>query len=280
MICKRIEQTEMEHITKAKRIVVKVGTSTLTYEGGRLNIRRIEALTKVLSDLKNQGREIVLVSSGAIGVGMGKAGRNERPTATREKQALAAIGQCELMNFYSGLFERYSHTVAQILLTRTVVDDPTLYTNARNTFETLLGWGALPIVNENDTISTEQVERLGFGENDTLAASVAELIGADALVFLSDIDGLYDCDPRENPQATIIPEVCGVTDDIRALAGGAGTSRGTGGMATKIEAAGFANRVGVDVIIANGKNPEVLYDIFDGKRVGTLFRRTGKKREE
>lgn len=271
---------DMEHIIKAKRIVVKVGTSTLTYEGGRLNIRRIEKLTKVLSDLKNQGREIVLVSSGAIGVGMGKAGKNERPTATREKQALAAIGQCELMNFYSGLFERYSHTVAQILITRTVVDDPTLYTNARNTFETLLEWGALPIVNENDTISTEQVERLGFGENDTLAASVAELIGADVLVFLSDIDGLYDCDPRANPDAHIIPEVRGVTDDIRAFAGGAGTSRGTGGMATKLQAAEFANRAGVDVIIANGKNPEVLYDIFDGKQAGTLFRRTAKKQGE
>lgn len=270
----------MEHIKQAKRIVVKVGTSTLTHEGGRLNIRRIETLTKVLSDLKNQGREIVLVSSGAVAVGMGKAGRNERPSTTREKQAVAAIGQCELMNFYSGLFERYSHTVAQILLTRTVVDDPTLCANARNTFETLLGWGALPIVNENDTISTEQMERLGFGENDTLAALVTELIGADVLVFLSDIDGLYDCDPRENADASIIPEVCGVTDAIRALAGGAGTSRGTGGMATKIEAAEYANRVGVDVIIANGKNPEALYDIFDGKQVGTLFRRTGKKQGE
>ena len=268
----------MEEIIQAKRIVVKVGTSTLTYESGHLNLRRVEALVRVLSDLKNQGRDLALVSSGAIGVGMGKAGMNERPTATNEKQALAAIGQCELMNYYSSLFARYSHTVAQLLLTRIVTDDPILNRNTRNTFETLFSWGALPIVNENDTISTEQVERLGFGENDTLAALVAELIGADVLVFLSDIDGLYDCDPRENPDASIIPEVCGVTDGIRALAGGAGTARGTGGMATKIEAAGYANRAGVDVLIANGRNPEILYDIFDGKHAGTLFRRTAEKR--
>lgn len=270
----------MEQIMQAKRIIVKVGTSTLTYEGGRLNIRRIETLTRVLSDLKNQGREIVLVSSGAVGVGMGKAGKTERPTCTRERQALAAIGQCELMNFYASLFEQYSHTVAQLLLTRTVLDDPTLNKNARNTFETLLEWGALPIVNENDTISTEQIERLGFGENDTLAAMVSELIGADLLIFLSDIDGLYDCDPHKYPDAKIIPEVCGVTDDIRALAGGAGTSRGTGGMITKVLATEFANRAGVDVMVANGRNPEVLYDIFDGKQVGTLFRKTSPKKGE
>lgn len=260
----------MANANKPKRVVIKVGTSTLTYEGGRLNIRRIEKLVKTISDIRNSGIEVVLVSSGAIGVGMGKAGIAKRPDCTREKQALAAIGQCELMNFYSTIFENYSHTVAQILLTRDVTDKEQMRTNAKNTFEMLFSLNAIPIVNENDTISTEQIE---FGDNDTLSAIVAELVGADLLVLLSDIDGLYDKDPHRFPDACIIDEVAEITDEIRALAGGTGTSRGTGGMVTKIAAAETATAAGVDMIIANGADPEVLYDIFDGKKVGTLFRK-------
>ncbi len=204
-----------------RRIVIKVGTSTLTYEGGRLNIRRFEKLVKVISDIRNSGIEVVLVSSGAIGVGMGKAGVSKRPDCTKEKQALASIGQCELMNYYSTLFETYGHIVAQILLTRDVTDSELMRTNAKNTFEMLFSLGAIPIVNENDTISTEQIE---FGDNDTLSAVVASLVEADLLVILSDIDGLYDKDPHKATDAQIIPVVDCIDDSIRALAGGSGKS--------------------------------------------------------
>ena len=255
---------------KIKRAVIKVGTSTLTYEGGRLNIRRIEKLVKTIADIRNSGIEVVLVSSGAIGVGMGKAGITKRPDCPREKQALAAIGQCELMNFYGSMFENYSHTVAQILLTKDVVDKEQMRANAKNTFEMLFTLNAIPIVNENDTVSTEQIE---FGDNDTLSAIVAELVEADLLVLLSDIDGLYDKDPHKNDDAKIIEEVDLIDDKIKALAGGTGTSRGTGGMVTKIAAAEIATGAHVDMIIANGAHPEILYDIFDGKKVGTLFKK-------
>lgn len=255
---------------KIKRAVIKVGTSTLTYEGGRLNIRRIEKLVKTIADIRNSGIEVVLVSSGAIGVGMGKAGITKRPDCPREKQALAAIGQCELMNFYGSMFENYSHTVAQILLTKDVVDKEQMRANAKNTFEMLFTLNAIPIVNENDTVSTEQIE---FGDNDTLSAIVAELVEADLLVLLSDIDGLYDKDPHKNDDAKIIEQVDFIDDNIRALAGGSGTSRGTGGMVTKIAAAEIATSAHVDMIIANGADPEILYDIFDGKKVGTLFKK-------
>ena len=260
----------MANVKNIKRAVIKVGTSTLTYEGGRLNIRRIEKLVKTISDIRNSGIEVVLVSSGAIGVGMGKAGITKRPDCPREKQALAAIGQCELMNFYGNMFENYSHTVAQILLTKDVVDKEEMRTNAKNTFEMLFALNAIPIVNENDTVSTEQIE---FGDNDTLSAIVAELVGADLLILLSDIDGLYDKDPHKNDDAKIIDIVDKIDDNIKALAGGTGTSRGTGGMVTKITAAEIATKAGVDMIIANGSEPLVLYDIFDGKKVGTLFKK-------
>ena len=260
----------MARDNNVKRAVIKVGTSTLTYEGGRLNIRRIEKLVKTISDIRNSGIEVVLVSSGAIGVGMGKAGITKRPDCPREKQALAAIGQCELMNFYSSIFENYSHTVAQILLTKDVVDKEEMNTNAKNTFEMLFALNAIPIVNENDTVSTEQIE---FGDNDTLSAIVAELVGADLLILMSDIDGLYDKDPHKYSDARIIDEVSVIDDSIRSLAGGTGTSRGTGGMVTKITAAEIATSAGVDMIITNGADPEILYDIFDGKKVGTLFKK-------
>lgn len=260
----------MANVKNIKRAVIKVGTSTLTYEGGRLNIRRIEKLVKTISDIRNSGIEVVLVSSGAIGVGMGKAGITKRPDCPREKQALAAIGQCELMNFYGNMFENYSHTVAQILLTKDVVDKEEMRTNAKNTFEMLFALNAIPIVNENDTVSTEQIE---FGDNDTLSAIVAELVGADLLILLSDIDGLYDKDPHQCSDAKIIDVVEKIDDSIKALAGGTGTLRGTGGMVTKITAAEIATNAGVDMIIANGSEPLVLYDIFDGKKVGTLFKK-------
>lgn len=256
-------------LQNAKRVVFKVGTSTLTYDGGGINIRRIEKLVKVLSDLKNQGKDIILVTSGAVGVGMGKMGIKSKPSATREKQALAAIGQCELMDYYAQLFSHYNHTVAQLLLTKDVVDNEVLKTNAVNTFETLLNFGAIPIVNENDSISAEQIE---FGDNDTLSALVAKLTGAELLIILSDIDGLYDANPAENPDAKLIPLVEEVNDEIKALAGDAGTSRGTGGMVTKLSAATIANKAGIDMYIMNGADPEIIYDLLDGKEVGTRFK--------
>ena len=259
----------------AKRIVFKVGTSTLTYSGGGINLRRVESFVKVLSDLKNQGKEIILVTSGAVSVGMGKLGVKTRPAQTREKQALAALGQCELMDFYSQLFARYNHTVAQLLLTKDVVDNEVLKSNAVNTFETLLSFGVIPIVNENDSISAEQIE---FGDNDTLSALVAKLTGADLLILLSDIDGLYDANPNENPDAKLIPFVEEINDGIRALAGDAGTSRGTGGMVTKITAATIATDAGIDMFIVNGADPEIIYHMLDGKQTGTRF--ISKNREK
>ena len=259
----------MTKVQDAKRIVFKVGTSTLTYAGGGINIRRVEEFVKVLSDLKNQGKEIILVTSGAVSIGMGKMGIKTRPSATREKQALAAIGQCELMDFYSQLFSRYNHSVAQLLLTKDVVDNEVLKMNAVNTFETLLGFGVIPIVNENDSISAEQIE---FGDNDTLSALVAKLTDADILVLLSDIDGLYNDNPNTNPDAKLIDFVEDIDDNIRALAGDAGSARGTGGMVTKITAATIATEAGIDMYIMNGSDPEIIYDFVDGKKVGTHFK--------
>ena len=253
----------------ANRVVFKVGTSTLTYAGGGINIRRVEALVKVLSDLKNQGKDVILVTCGAVGIGMGKLGLKKKPDKTNEKQALAAIGQCELMDFYSNLFAHYNHSVAQLLLTKDVVDNPLRKQNAQNTFETLLGFGVIPIVNENDSVSAEQIE---FGDNDTLSATVATLIDADLLIILSDIDGLYDKNPSAHPDAKLISLVEGVDDSIKALASGAGTSRGTGGMITKLTAAEIANGAGIDMFILNGAEPEIIYELLDGKKVGTLFR--------
>ncbi len=264
----------MSSLANAKRIVFKVGTSTLTYAGGGINIRRVEKLVKVLSELKNQGKDIILVTSGAISVGMGVMGIKQRPDETRKKQALAAIGQLELMDFYSRLFSDYNHTVAQLLLTKDVVDNDVLKENAVNTFETLLSFGAVPIVNENDSISAEQIE---FGDNDTLSAIVAKLIGADLLVILSDIDGLYDSNPS-TPGAKLISRVEGITDEIKAAAGGAGTSRGTGGMATKLAAAEIANGAGIDMFILNGSDPFIIYSLLDGEKTGTLFKSSNKEK--
>lgn len=262
----------MQRFENAKKIVIKVGTSTLTYDGGGINIRRMEELVKVISDIKNSKKEIILVTSGAIGVARGKMGFNDRPKCVRDKQALAAIGQCELMNYYSRLFGQYNHNVAQVLLTKDVTTDAIRFENAKNTFGRLLDLGVIPIVNENDVISTEQIE---FGDNDTLSATVASLVGADLLIILSDIDGLYDADPRQNPQAKLIDVVEKIDDSIISLAGGAGSNRGTGGMITKIHAAKAATEAGCDMLIANGADPDVLYDILDGKKIGTLFMKQG-----
>ncbi len=262
----------MFEMKKAKCVVVKVGSSTLTYENGKLNLRRIERLVRALSDMKNNGCRVVLVTSGAVSVGVARLGLTERPHDLRLKQAAAAVGQGELMNLYSKMFAEYGHTVAQLLLTRDVVDSPILKENATNTFAALLELGTIPIVNENDTVSTYELEHLAtFGENDTLSEIVAELCHADSLILLSDIDGLYDSNPRENPDARLIPVVREITDEIRGVAGGAGSNRGTGGMATKIAAAEKAMAAGISMIIASGEHPSLLYDIFDGRHVGTLF---------
>lgn len=255
-----------------KRIVIKVGTSTLTYENGKINLRRVDTLCKVLSDLNNCGHEIVLVSSGAIGVGMGKLGLPERPKSTREKQALAAVGQCELMFMYDKFFSEYNNTVAQVLLTRYSVDSEHKKENVLNTFNTLLSMGIIPIVNENDTVAIDELEGNNFGDNDMLSAIVSTLIGADTLIILTDIDGLYTDNPRTNPDAVHIDVVEEITDEIMHMAHGSGSNRGTGGMATKLTAAKLSTEHGTDCIVLNGENPEVLYEVLiDSKPVGTLF---------
>ena len=257
------------------RIVVKVGTSTLAHATGRLNIRHVEDLVKVLSDLKNAGHEVILVSSGAIGMGVGKLNLPGKPSDMPSKQAAAAVGQCELMYTYDKLFAQYNHTVAQILLTGEDVDHDDRRQNFENTMARLLELGALPIINENDTVATAEIK---VGDNDTLGAIVACSIHADLLVLLSDIEGLYTADPRKDPEARLIPVVEKVTPEIEGLAGGAGSGLGTGGMATKLRAARMVTGSGADMVIANGAHPEVLYDIADGKPAGTRFK--GRRQED
>ena len=252
---------------KAKRIVIKVGTSTLTYSTGKTHIKRIDDLARVLSDLHNSGKDIILVSSGAIGAAMGKLKIEERPEETNIKQALAAVGQCELMYLYDKFFSEYNNTVAQVLLTKDDISILKRKENTQSTFNTLLEMGIIPIVNENDTVSTDEIE---IGDNDNLSAMVAELVNADLLILLSDIDGLYDKDPHTNNDAKVIPIVDDI-DSVFHLAGGAGTKRGTGGMITKLEAAKRANKAGINMIIANGNNVDGIYDILEGKPVGTIF---------
>ncbi|HIU58057.1 MAG TPA: glutamate 5-kinase [Candidatus Ornithomonoglobus merdipullorum] len=254
---------------KNNRIVVKVGTSTLINSvTGKINLRHMHAIARVLSDMRNRGYEVILVSSGAIGVAMSKLGMIERPADTKVKQSLAAIGQCELMALYDNMFSDYHNTVAQILLTRSDVDSEDRREHMKNTFNTLLEMGIIPIVNENDTVAVEEIE---FGDNDKLSAIVATLIDADILILFTDIDGLYDADPRSNPDAKLISRV----EDIKSVeesAGGAGTNYGTGGMVTKIEAAKIANDAGISMLILNGENIDSLYDVMEGKKIGTLFK--------
>ena len=254
--------------------MVKVGTSTLTHDTGRLNLRSLEHLSRTLSDLEGMGHEIILVSSGAIGVGTTKLGLSQRPTELRMKQAAAAVGQCMLMRLYDKMFGEYNRMVAQILLTGEDVDAPVRAEHLRNTFESLLELGVIPVVNENDSVSSAEIETgrcKVLGDNDTLSAIVARLVGADLLVLLSDIDGLYDADPRENPDARLIHRVEAITPQLRSMAGGAGTWRGTGGMATKLSAAEVAMAAGVDMVITNGERVEDLYGIVAGADIGTRF---------
>ena len=250
------------------RIVIKIGTSTLAHATGHLNIRRVEELCKIISDIKNSGHEVIVVSSGAIGMGVGKLGLRSRRTDIPTKQAAAAVGQCELMYTYDKLFGEYNHTVAQLLITGDDVQCQQRHENFSNTLGRLLELGALPIINENDTVSTREIV---IGDNDTLAAIVAQSVEADLLILLSDIDGLYTADPHKDPEAQLIAKVTKIDDDLIALAGGSNGSQGTGGMVTKLQAARICLDCGCSMVIANGADPMNLYHILDGKPVGTTF---------
>lgn len=250
------------------RIVIKIGTSTLAYPTGHLNIRRVEELCKIISDIKNAGNQVIVVSSGAIAMGIGKLGLRERPKDIPTKQAAAAVGQCELMYVYDKLFSEFNHTVAQLLITGEDVENETRHNNFSNTLTRLMELDAIPIINENDTVATKEIV---IGDNDTLAAIVAQSVKADKLVLLSDIDGLYTADPHKNPNAKLIPVITKIDDEILALGGGSSTNLGTGGMATKLEAAKICMSCSCDMIICNGAEPENLYAIMDGKAVGTTF---------
>ena len=256
---------------KNKRIVIKVGTSTLTYENGKLNLRRFQQLCRVISDLQNSGNEIILVSSGALGVGVGKLGIKEKPSETPQKQAIAAIGQCELMFMYDKIFGEYDNTVAQILLTRSVIDDELLRINALNTFEALIAMRIIPVVNENDSVATDEIEGANFGDNDMLSALVAKLVSADRLIIMTDIDGLFETNPRVDTYARLLKRVPEIDDEIKKMAGGTGSNRGTGGMSTKVAAAEIATQSGIECCVINGSNPEILYELMDGHNPGTIF---------
>jgi len=263
----------MNYFQNIRRLVVKVGTSTLTHDTGKLNLRRMDHLARVLSDLRNRNIEVILVSSGAIGVGVGKLKLPAKPHDIGGRQACAAVGQCELMYIYDKFFGEYGQTTAQILLTRDCVDDKLRLYNIRNAFERLLDMGALPIINENDTVATEEIE---IGDNDTLSAVVAKVVNADALVILTDIDGLHAENPQDHPESPVIHVVDHITDETRRIAGGAGSSRGTGGMYTKILAAGIATAAGITTAIIDGSRPENLYHLLAGEEIGTVF--PGEKR--
>ena len=250
------------------RIVIKIGTSTLAHPTGHLNIRRVEQLCKIMSDIKNAGHELILVSSGAIGMGVGKLGLRERPKDIPSKQAAAAVGQCELMYTYDKLFSEYHHTVAQLLITGDDTTNDTRRLNFTNTLNRLLELGALPVINENDTVATDEIV---IGDNDTLAAIVARSVHADMLILLSDIDGLYTADPHTHPEAALLHRVARVDDHIREIAGISSSTQGTGGMVTKLHAADICLGCGCKMVIANGNNPGNLYDILEGKTVGTTF---------
>ncbi|MDR2753187.1 MAG: glutamate 5-kinase [Oscillospiraceae bacterium] len=260
-------------IKEAKRIVVKVGTSTLTHQTGKTNLRIIGRLAAVLSDLRNAGREVVLVSSGAVAVGQNNLRLPARPKDMPGRQAAAAVGQCELMFLYDKVFGEYGNTVGQLLLTRGDLENEPRRTNLLNTFSKLLELGAIPIVNENDSVSTEELEGMNFGDNDNLSAMVARLIGADLLVFLTDTDGLYTANPAEDPSAARISVVPRVTPEVLALGGGSGSSRGTGGMHTKLVAAQLATAAGINAVILPGDRPEDLYLLMDGRQAGTWFKK-------
>lgn len=257
-----------QHLKDTNRIVVKIGTSSLTFPNGRLDFKKIERIAEVMSDLRSRGKEMLLVTSGAIGVGSGKLGMEKRPADLPKKQAVAAVGQTELMKIYQRFFERYDQFIAQILLTRDIMTTPVRLENAQRTFDTLLEMKVIPVINENDTIATEEIE---FGDNDTLSAYVAAMVNADLLILLTDINGLYSADPKIDPSAKIISTINEITPEIDRLAGSKGSEYGTGGMVTKIQAAKICHESNIDTIIANGKEPGIIYDILAGKKEGTLF---------
>lgn len=257
-----------KELQKAKRIIVKVGTSTLNYATGKLNIEKIELLVRELSDLANQGREIMLVSSGAVGAGLERMKKQERPKTIPEKQALAAIGQGILMHLYEKLFAEYGQTVAQVLLTKENSRQYSQYINSRNALTSLLDMGVIPIINENDAVA---VDELKIGDNDTLSATVATLVDADALIILSDIDGLFTANPSKDKNAKLISEVAQITPEIEKMAGGSGSSMGTGGMSTKIKAAKIAVNSGITMVIASGAEKNVIRRLLKGEEIGTIF---------
>ena len=271
------QEHNLRRLSESRRIVIKVGTSTLTHPTGKMNLRRFHNLVRVLADLSNSGKQLILVSSGAIGLGVGQLGLRERPTDTPSKQACAAVGQCELMYLYDRQFGNYSVNVAQVLLTKAILNSNG-GVNAGNCMERLLEMGVIPIVNENDTVAIDELE-LEIGENDSLAAIVAGLVHADLLVLMSDIDGLYSADPHKDADAELIPVVHEIDGFIESIAGGAGTPNARGGMATKISAAKMAVAEGIDMVIMNGEKPERLYELLlEDKAVGTRF--VAKGREE
>jgi glutamate 5-kinase len=267
-----IRMNKREFLKDKKRIVIKIGSSTITHPTtGSLNLKKMEQLVRVLTDLRNQGKEVVLVSSGAIAVGRKTLGLTQKPTQTKTKQACAAVGQARLMMVYQKLFAEYNQVPAQILMTKYTMINDISRTNARNTFEELLNYGVIPIVNENDTVSTDELE-LEFGDNDTLSAIVASVIDADLLILMSDIDGLYTDDPHKNPDATFIDVVEELTDELCSMGKGSSSSVGTGGMATKLSAAKIATNSGTDMLIANGEDVYIINEIMEGKSIGTLFK--------
>lgn len=257
-----------KQLVNCNRIVIKIGTSTLSYPNGRLNYQRLVKLAEVIAGIQDSGKKTILVSSGAIAVGAGRLGYGTKPVDLADKQALAAIGQAELIRIYQKFFEARNQQVAQVLLTKDILVNGERRVNAGNTLDELISMGIIPIINENDTVATDEIE---FGDNDTLSAHVADLAKAHLLILMSDIDGLFSADPRQNPDARIIPEVFEITDELERAATGTVSGFGTGGMATKIAATRICRNAGIKVVITNGSNPDILWSILEGKESGTLF---------
>lgn len=255
-------------MSERNRFVFKVGTSTLTYSTGKVNLRRLQSLVRTLADLHNSGCEIALVTSGAISVGAGKLGLQERPSGTPGRQAAACVGQCELMFMYDKFFSEYGCTVGQLLITKSDIENDERRTNLVNAFENLFLYGAIPIINENDSVAVDEIV---YGDNDSLSAQVAKLIEADKLIILTDTDGLFDKNPTEFADAQLLPVVKEITSEVMELAGGSGSNRGTGGMVTKLAAAKDATDVGIDTYIINGANPDDIYRLVEGHQIGTHF---------
>ncbi len=270
-----------EQLKNAQTIVIKMGTSSLTHPNGTLDLRKIEKLTRILTDLENSGKRIILVSSGSIGCGMARLGLTKRPKTLKLKQVAASVGQGLLMEIYQKFFSEYHQNIAQILLTKDVFKHPVKAENARGTFEGLFSLSVIPIVNENDSISTDEIKEECFGDNDILSAMTARLVGADALLILSDVEGLYSTNPRKDPNAKLVPEVLKITEGIKKSAGSEGSSLGTGGMITKLHAAEYATKNGIDTVIASGDDVENIYDILEGMETGTIFlkKETGEKHD-